>query len=122
MAPHTSSQGSGMTLWVERLLVILSVVFFPTDTKTLLNSHSPCWDFLFQLSLLIRHSWHFYSASSSTPVALPYCSLFISIVALFSIVNESIHAISSGAVKYLITGQRGACSLRKLDAQNGITR
>lgn len=89
-----------------------------------LNSQSPCWDSLFQLPLLTRHSWHFYSASISTPVAMPYCNLFVSIVALFAVVlavNESICAISPGAVKCLITGKTGACVLRKLDAQNDAT-
>jgi len=90
-----------------------------------LHSQTSCWDILFQLPLLTRHSWHFYSASISTPVAMPYCSPFVSIVALFSVVlavNESICAISTGAVKCLITGKTEACALRKLDSQNDAIR
>lgn len=55
---------------------------------------------------------------------MPHCNLFVSIVALFSVVlavNESICAISTGAVKCLIAGKTGACVLRKLDAQNDAT-
>lgn len=55
---------------------------------------------------------------------MPYCNLFVSIVALFSVVlavNESICAISTGAVKCL-TGKTGVCALGKVDAQNDATR
>lgn len=56
---------------------------------------------------------------------MPYCSVFVSIVALLSVVlavNESICAISTEAVKCLITGKTGACALWQPDAQNDATR
>lgn len=104
-----------------KLSVILSAVFFPADPKMQLNSQSPCWDFLSLWPLFTRHSWHFYSASIPTPVAKPSCNLPVSTVTVFccAAVNESIFAISTGAVKYLITGKTGAYELRKLDTQPG---
>lgn len=82
-------------------------------TKSLLGFSFSVTSF-YKTQLAILFTIHQYTSCNA--LLQSYC-LHCHPVFCYAAVNESICAISTGAVKCLITGKTGACELRKLDAQ-----